>query len=101
MKMTWTWADKRAEALELFLGKTLPDFIMNHEFHLRGNGSNGHYVGDRVSWPCLFGFSTPDKFTLNALIVSLTLFRLPWMHSIAIHRISFSLSLSPSLFLLL
>lgn len=64
MKMTWTWADKRAEALELFLKTTLPDFIVNHEFHLRGNGSNGHYVGDRVSWSSLFLFHcfASDKF---------------------------------------
>jgi glutathione S-transferase len=53
MKLTWTWADKRKEALDVFLEKTLPDFIVDHEFHLRRNGSNGHYVGDRVSWRSL------------------------------------------------
>lgn len=78
MKLTWTWADKRAEALELFLKKTLPDFIANHEFHLRGNGSNGHYVGDRVRWPCLIVFFPlflhRINFTVFALIPPLVLF---------------------------
>jgi glutathione S-transferase len=54
MKMTWTWADKRQEALELFLEVTLPGFIENHEFHLKANGSNGHYVGERVNASLVF-----------------------------------------------
>ncbi|KAG0012629.1 hypothetical protein BGZ80_011615 [Entomortierella chlamydospora] len=28
--------------------ETLPGFIADHEFHLKANGSNGHYVGDKV-----------------------------------------------------
>ncbi|KAK3834663.1 MAG: hypothetical protein JOS17DRAFT_737379 [Linnemannia elongata] len=63
MKMTWTWADKRAEALELFLKTTLPDFIVNHEFHLRGNGSNGHYVGDRLSLADIHLVNVMDHFS--------------------------------------
>ncbi|KAF9933088.1 hypothetical protein FBU30_006589 [Linnemannia zychae] len=35
-------------AIELFLSATLPDFIASHEFLLKENGTNGHYVGDRV-----------------------------------------------------
>ncbi|KAF9307550.1 Glutathione S-transferase S1 [Linnemannia elongata] len=63
MKMTWTWSDKRAEALELFLEKTLPDFIASHEFHLRGNGSNGHYVGDRLSLADIHLVNVMDHFS--------------------------------------
>ncbi|KAF8942292.1 Glutathione S-transferase S1 [Haplosporangium gracile] len=63
MKMTWTWADKRAEALELFLERTLPDFIVNHEFHLKGNGSNGHYVGDRLSLADIHLVNVMDHFS--------------------------------------
>lgn len=48
MNVTFTHADKRKIALEKFLTKTLPAFIEDHEFHLRANGSNGHYVGDKV-----------------------------------------------------
>lgn len=29
--------------------EAIPNFIGNHEFHLRANGSNGHYLGDKVS----------------------------------------------------
>lgn len=91
MKMTWTWSDKRAEALELFLEKTLPDFIASHEFHLRGNGSNGHYVGDRVRWfvPVCFlslDLSEPDKPTVHT--PPLTLFCcLSSMSSFDVHRL--------------
>ncbi|KAG0292573.1 Glutathione S-transferase S1 [Linnemannia gamsii] len=63
MKMTWTWADKRKEALEVFLEETLPDFIVNHEFHLKGNGSNGHYVGDRLSLADIHLVNVMDHFT--------------------------------------
>ncbi|KAG0370152.1 Glutathione S-transferase S1 [Mortierella sp. AD032] len=63
MKMTWTWADKRQEALELFLESTLPDFIENHEFHLKANGSNGHYVGDRLSLADIHLVNIMDHFS--------------------------------------
>lgn len=48
MTMTWTYADKRKQALESFLTQKLPRFIEDHEFHLKANGNNGHYVGNRV-----------------------------------------------------
>ncbi|KAG0367713.1 hypothetical protein BGZ54_003391 [Gamsiella multidivaricata] len=44
MCVTWTYADKRKVALETFMTKTLPTFIADHEFHLKANGSNGHYL---------------------------------------------------------
>ncbi|KAF9933087.1 Glutathione S-transferase S1 [Linnemannia zychae] len=63
MKVTWTWADKRREALELFLSSTLPDFIANHEFHLNANGSNGHYVGNRLSLADIHLVNVMDHFS--------------------------------------
>lgn len=48
MCVTWTYADKRKGALERFMKSTLPKFIADHEFHLRDNGSNGHYIGNKV-----------------------------------------------------
>ncbi|KAF9426642.1 hypothetical protein BGZ94_006234 [Podila epigama] len=47
--VSWTHADKRKVGLEKFLTKTLPAFIEDHEFHLKNNGSNGHYIGNRLS----------------------------------------------------
>ncbi|KAF9014528.1 Glutathione S-transferase S1 [Haplosporangium bisporale] len=49
MTVTWTHSSLRKTALDNFIGKTLPQFIADHEFHLRENGSNGHYVGDKIS----------------------------------------------------
>ena len=46
--VTWIYADKRKEGLANFMNKTLPKFISDHEFHLKANGSNGHYIGDKV-----------------------------------------------------
>jgi hypothetical protein len=37
------------EGFEYHLKTVLPNFIANHEFHLRANGSNGHYLGDKVN----------------------------------------------------
>jgi len=48
MNVTWTYADKRKVALERFMKNSLPTFIAEHEFHLRTNGSNGHYMGNKV-----------------------------------------------------
>ncbi|KAI8357577.1 hypothetical protein B0O80DRAFT_424590 [Mortierella sp. GBAus27b] len=49
MNVTWTYPDKRKESLDKFLNSSLPNFIADHEFHLKANGSNGHYVGDKLS----------------------------------------------------
>jgi hypothetical protein len=48
MAVTWTYPEKRKQALETFLTQTLPRFIEDHEFHLKANGGNGHYVGNKV-----------------------------------------------------
>ncbi|KAF9088155.1 hypothetical protein BGX23_007598 [Mortierella sp. AD031] len=47
MNVTWTYADKRKVVLEKFMKTSLPTFIADHEFHLRSNGSNGHYIGNK------------------------------------------------------
>ena len=49
ISMTWTYEDKRKEALDRWLTKCIPRFIEDHEFHLKANGNNGHYVGNKVS----------------------------------------------------
>ncbi|KAG0063179.1 Glutathione S-transferase S1 [Podila epicladia] len=41
--------DRKLDARSYFLNCTLPTFIHNHEFHLRKNGENGHYVGNKLS----------------------------------------------------
>ncbi|KAG0036925.1 Glutathione S-transferase S1 [Podila clonocystis] len=41
--------DRKLDARNCFLKWTLPTFIHNHEFHLRKNGENGHYVGNKLS----------------------------------------------------
>ncbi|KAF9907211.1 hypothetical protein EC991_011201 [Linnemannia zychae] len=41
--------EKRIAARAWFLERTLKKFLNDHEFHLKENGSNGHYVGDKVS----------------------------------------------------
>ncbi|KAF9572267.1 Glutathione S-transferase S1 [Mortierella alpina] len=47
--LTFTYADKRRIALERFMTHTLPSFIADHDFHLKENGSNGHFVGSQLS----------------------------------------------------
>ncbi|KAF9968874.1 Glutathione S-transferase S1 [Mortierella alpina] len=47
--VSFTYADKRGVALERFLTSTLPAFIADHDFHLKANGSNGHFVGNKIS----------------------------------------------------
>ncbi|KAG0228022.1 hypothetical protein B0O80DRAFT_425886 [Mortierella sp. GBAus27b] len=41
--------DKRLEARQRFLDTTLKKFLHDHSFHLKENGNNGHYVGDKFS----------------------------------------------------
>lgn len=38
----------RKKGRENFMAGALRKFIRDHEFHLRSNGNNGHYVGNRV-----------------------------------------------------
>ncbi|KAF9088153.1 hypothetical protein BGX23_007596 [Mortierella sp. AD031] len=63
MRVTWTWADKRRVALDNFMKTTLPDFIATHEFHLKANGYNGHYVGNRLSLADIHLVNVMDHFS--------------------------------------
>ncbi|KAF9918013.1 Glutathione S-transferase S1 [Lobosporangium transversale] len=47
--VTWNYKDKVEEATERFITKTLPLWIDTHTKHLKDNGSNGHYVGNKLS----------------------------------------------------
>ncbi|KAF9316596.1 hypothetical protein BG003_001783 [Podila horticola] len=40
---------ERKQNVETFIDIFLPKFIYDHEFHLRNNGNNGHYVGSKLS----------------------------------------------------
>lgn len=40
----------KQEQMANFLTKKVPNWIRVHEEHLRANGSNGHYVGNSVSF---------------------------------------------------
>lgn len=40
----------KQEQMATFMTKKVPNWIRIHEEHLRANGSNGHYVGDSVSF---------------------------------------------------
>ncbi|KAF8930174.1 hypothetical protein EDD21DRAFT_419847 [Dissophora ornata] len=48
-KVTGVPKDRLREAREVFFNTTLKKFLEDHEFHLKENGDNGHYVGDRLS----------------------------------------------------
>jgi len=48
MKMTWTFPDKRKEAFETWTTRNFPHWIELHEQHLKRNGGNGHFFGDKV-----------------------------------------------------
>ena len=39
----------REKARDFYLDGPLTKFCEDHEYHLKENGSNGHYVGDKVS----------------------------------------------------
>ncbi|KAF9995409.1 Glutathione S-transferase S1 [Entomortierella chlamydospora] len=63
MNVTWTYEDKRKVALERFMNVTLPEFIANHQFHLKANGSNGHYVGNKHSLADIHLVNIMDHFS--------------------------------------
>ncbi|KAF9933086.1 Glutathione S-transferase S1 [Linnemannia zychae] len=61
-RVTLTYADKWQQGLETFLAVTVPGFIANHEFHLRVNGSNGYYFGDKLSLADIHLVNVMDHF---------------------------------------
>ncbi|KAK3844608.1 MAG: hypothetical protein J3R72DRAFT_473227 [Linnemannia gamsii] len=62
-KMTWVVPERRKRGLEIFLQHFLPEFISDHEMHLRANGSNGYYVGDRLSLADIHLANVIDHFS--------------------------------------
>ncbi|KAG9066577.1 Glutathione S-transferase S1 [Linnemannia hyalina] len=59
--MSYTFGDKK-HRLEHYLKVVIPNFIGDHEFHLRANGSNGHYLGDKLSLADIHLVSLMDHF---------------------------------------
>ncbi|KAF9584284.1 hypothetical protein BGW38_006979 [Lunasporangiospora selenospora] len=60
MRVVWNFKDKMETALETFLTQSLPQWINAHVFHLRNNGSNGHYVGNKLSLADILTANTID-----------------------------------------
>ncbi|KAF9142223.1 hypothetical protein BGX30_003154 [Mortierella sp. GBA39] len=60
--MSYTFSDKKQHRLEYHLKELIPNFIGNHEFHLRANGSNGYYLGDKLSLADIHLVSLMDHF---------------------------------------
>ncbi|KAG9322600.1 hypothetical protein KVV02_007913 [Mortierella alpina] len=53
------------KALDLFLTQHLPLWIETHTKHLKDNGSNGHYVGDKISLADLLTANDIDHFQIQ------------------------------------
>ncbi|KAF9954364.1 hypothetical protein BGZ65_004078 [Modicella reniformis] len=62
MRVTWNFKDKMDESFETFMTKALPVWIETHSKHLKDNGSNGHYVGDKLSLADLQTANDIDHF---------------------------------------
>ncbi|KAF9361803.1 Glutathione S-transferase S1 [Mortierella sp. AD094] len=67
MTVTWTFMDKRKIALERFMKETLPEFIVDHQFHLKANGSNGHYIGNKHDFNYVAQLSLADIHLVNVM----------------------------------
>ncbi|KAG0311723.1 hypothetical protein BGZ99_009950 [Dissophora globulifera] len=61
-RVTWNYKNVMHRAMELFLAQTLPLWIDTHSKHLRDNGSNGHYVGNKMSLADLQTANNIDHF---------------------------------------
>ncbi|KAF8945892.1 hypothetical protein BGZ47_001780 [Haplosporangium gracile] len=73
--------EQRVKNRAWFLDNILKKFLQDHEYHLKNNGSNGHYVGDKVSladihiWNIVHFFGTVpwgqkviDEFKRHSLV---------------------------------
>ncbi|KAF9124863.1 hypothetical protein BGW39_007845 [Mortierella sp. 14UC] len=49
MRVTWNYKEVQEKAMDYFLKTSLPVWIETHTKHLKDNGSNGHYVGNKLS----------------------------------------------------
>ncbi|KAK3834662.1 MAG: hypothetical protein JOS17DRAFT_737375 [Linnemannia elongata] len=61
-RMTCAFWDTTQQGLDYHLKEVIPNFIGNHEFHLRANGSNGHYLGDKLSLADIHLVNLMDHF---------------------------------------
>ncbi|KAK3840182.1 MAG: hypothetical protein JOS17DRAFT_726300 [Linnemannia elongata] len=62
MRVTWNYKEVQEKALEAFFKKDLPVWIETHTKHLKDNGSNGHYVGNKLSLADLQTANAIDHF---------------------------------------
>ncbi|KAF9966203.1 hypothetical protein BGZ70_003016 [Mortierella alpina] len=65
MRVTWNYKEVMAKALDLFLTQHLPLWIETHTKHLKDNGSNGHYVGDKISLADILTANAIDHFAIQ------------------------------------
>ncbi|KAF9286489.1 Glutathione S-transferase S1 [Mortierella alpina] len=64
-RVTWNYKEVMDKALELFLSQQLPLWIETHTKHLKDNGSNGHYVGNKISLADLLTANCIDHFAIQ------------------------------------
>ncbi|KAG0315782.1 hypothetical protein BGZ97_007833 [Linnemannia gamsii] len=62
MRVTWNYKEVQEKAMETFLKKDLPLWIETHTKHLKDNGSNGHYFGNKLSLADLETANDIDHF---------------------------------------
>ncbi|KAG0241726.1 hypothetical protein B0O80DRAFT_241760 [Mortierella sp. GBAus27b] len=63
MRVTWNFKDRRDATFEMFMTQNLPVWIETHTKHLKDNGSNGHYVGNKLSLADLQTANTIEHFS--------------------------------------
>ncbi|KAF9198050.1 Glutathione S-transferase S1 [Haplosporangium sp. Z 27] len=64
-RVIWNYKNIMDKTTETFLTKTLPVWIETHTAHLKDNGSNGHYVGNRLSLADLQTANTIDMIAIQ------------------------------------
>ncbi|KAF8924910.1 hypothetical protein BGZ47_003608 [Haplosporangium gracile] len=62
MRVTWNYKEVQEKALKMFFERDLPLWIETHTKHLKDNGSNGHYVGNKLSLADLQTANNIDHF---------------------------------------
>ncbi|KAF9575152.1 Glutathione S-transferase S1 [Mortierella alpina] len=64
-RVTWNYKEVMDKALDHFLTQQLPTWIETHTKHLKDNGNNGHYVGDKLSLADLLTANAIDHFQIQ------------------------------------
>ncbi|KAF9972999.1 Glutathione S-transferase S1 [Mortierella antarctica] len=64
-RVTGNYKEVMDKALDLFLTRHLPLWIETHTKHLKDNGGNGHYVGDKISLADLLTANDIDHFQIQ------------------------------------